>query len=236
MKLSMKVSHGVWGLFFIISTLIGIKLENNLIDIAPTIKNVHTSRKVVALTFDDGPLNDTTPEILDILKEKNVKATFFVVGERVKRFPMLVQQEIEAGHEVGAHTYSHPNLTKLSKDQLEEEMDKTEKVISTVAPKPHLFRPPGGAYNDAIIKLTRDKGYRVILWSIDTQDWRSPPVGDIVNSVLKNIKPGSIILLHDGKSPSPTPEAVKFIIDDLRSLGYEFVTASELLQYYETNP
>lgn len=229
----MKLSHRIWGLCFFISLLAGIKLENYWIDVAPVVKNVHTSHKVVALTFDDGPLNDTTPEILRILKEKKVKATFFVVGERVKRFPMLVRQEIWEGHEVGAHTYSHPNLTKLSKNQLEEEIDKTEKIISTVAPKPNLFRPPGGSYNDAIMKLTRDKGYRTILWSIDTQDWRSPSVGDIVNSVLKDVKPGSIILLHDGKYPSPTPEAVEFIIDNLRSLGYEFVTTSELLQDYE---
>lgn len=232
----MKLSKKFWGVFFFLAVMVGMKLENHLIDLAPAIRNVPTSQKVIALTFDDGPLKDTTPEILGILKEKNVKATFFVVGERVERFPMLVQQEIEEGHEVGTHTYSHPNLTKLRKNQLEEELYKTEKAILTVAPKPTLFRPPGGAYNDKIIKLTKDNGYLTILWSIDTQDWRSPPVGDIVNSVLKDVKPGSIILLHDGKYPSPTPEAVEFIIDSLRSLGYEFVTVSELLQYYETKP
>lgn len=229
----MKLSQGIWGFFFFIAVVVSMKLENHLIDVAPAIRNVPTSQKVVALTFDDGPLNDTTPEILGILKEKNVKATFFVVGERVERFPMLVRQEIEDGHEVGTHTYSHPKLTKLSKNQLEEELNKAEKAILSVAPKPTLFRPPGGSYNNTIIKLTRDNGYLTILWSIDTLDWRSPPVGDIVNSVLKDIKPGSIILLHDGKYPSPTPEAVEFIIDNLRSLGYEFVTVSELLQYYE---
>ena len=91
------------------------------------------------------------------------------------------------------------HLTKIRKNQLEEELDKTEKAILTVAPKPTLFRPPGGSYNDTILKLTRDKGYLTILWSIGTPDWHSPQVGDIVNSVLKGIKPGSIILLHDGK-------------------------------------
>jgi polysaccharide deacetylase family sporulation protein PdaB len=232
----MNFHHRLWGFFFFLAIVVGMKLENHLIDVTPVIRNVPISQKVVALTFDDGPLNNTTPEILGILKEKNVKATFFVVGERVKRFPKLVQQEIEDGHEVGTHTYSHPNLTKLRKNQLEEELNNTEEAILAVAPKPTLFRPPGGSYNDTIIKLTRDKGYLTILWSIDTLDWRSPPVGDIVNSVLKNIKPGSIILLHDGKYPSPTPEAVEFIIDSLRSLGYEFVTVSELLQYYEPKP
>ncbi|AIF50190.1 polysaccharide deacetylase family protein [Pelosinus sp. UFO1] len=232
----MKFSQGIWGLFFFLAIGIGMKLEDHLIDLTPTIKNVPTSRKVVALTFDDGPLKTTTSEILGILKEKGIKATFFVVGERVERFPTLVQQEIEDGHEVGTHTYSHPNLTKLRKSQLEEELNKTEKVILTVAPKPTLFRPPGGSYNDKIINLARDNGYLTILWSIDTQDWRYPPVGNIVNSVLKDIKPGSIILLHDGISPSSTPEALEFIIDSLRSLGYEFVTVSELLQYYETKP
>ena len=232
----MKLSQGIWGFFFFLAVGLGMKLENHLIDITPAIRNVPTSLKVIALTFDDGPLKDTTPEILGILKEKGVKATFFVVGERVERFPKLVQQEIEDGHEVGTHTYSHPNLTKLRRNQLQEELDKTEKAILTVAPKPTLFRPPGGSYNNNIIKLARDSGYLTILWSIDTQDWRSPPVGDIVNSVLKDVKPGSIILLHDGKYPSPTPEAVELIIDSLQSLGYEFVTVSELLQYYEAKP
>ena len=232
----MKFSRGIWGLFFLVTVMVGIKVENQLIDIAPAIRKVPTSQKVVALTFDDGPLGTSTPTILTILKEKNVKATFFVAGERVKQFPALVKQEIAEGHEVGNHTYSHPRLTTLSKNKIEEELSKTEKVILEVAPQPTLFRPPEGAYNDTVLQLARDKGYLIILWSIDTNDWRSPPVGDIVNTVLKDIKPGSIILLHDGKYPSPTPEALGFIIDSLTSLGYEFVTVSELLQYYETKP
>lgn len=216
-----------------IAVLLAVKDENFLIDVSPAITYVPTNEKVVALTFDDGPLNSTTPEILNILKEKNVKATFFVVGERAKKFPALVEQEVKDGHEIGNHTYSHPWLTTLNKNRITEEIEKTEDALSKITPKPSLFRPPGGKYNKRTLDLARSKGYSIILWSIDTEDWRSPPVGKVVNSVMRNIKPGSIILLHDGKYPSPTAEALTFIIDNLKSRGYQFVTVSELLQYYE---
>ena len=232
----MKLSQGIWGLFFVVTIMVGMKIENHLIDITPAIRKVPTSQKVVALTFDDGPLTESTPMILHILKEKNVKATFFTVGERIKQFPELVRQEVAEGHEVGNHSYSHPRLTTQSKKQIEDELLQTEKLILTVAPQPTLFRPPEGFFNDTILQLARDNGYLIILWSIDTNDWRYPPVGDIVDSVLKDVKPGSIILLHDGKYPSSTPEALGFIIDSLKARGYEFVTVSELLQYYEAKP
>lgn len=223
----------IWGVFFSFSILFAAKVEDHLVDIADVIWKVPTSRKVVALTFDDGPVSTTTPEILNILKEKNIKATFFVVGEQVKRFPNLVSQEVAEGHEVGNHTYTHPMLTNLQADRIEQELKSTEKEILEVAPKPTLFRPPGGFNNKEVLTLARDSEYSIILWSIDPIDWRYPSVGDIVNVVVNDVKPGSIILLHDGKSPSPTPEALWFIIDSLESRGYEFVTVTELLQYYE---
>lgn len=231
----MRLSNGLLGFFFFM-LLFATKVEDHLVDTSPIIRQVPTSHKVVALTFDDGPLSESTPEILNILKEKNIKATFFVVGEQVEKFPMLVQQEIAEGHEVGSHTYSHPTLTKLRKSEIQIELAKTEQAILKVAPKPTLFRPPGGFYNNMIVKAARDKDYITILWSVDPYDWRYPPVGEIVNIVLKNSKPGSIILLHDGKYPSSTPEALGFIIDSLSARGYEFVTVSELLQYYEATP
>jgi len=158
------------------------------------------------------------------------------VGEQVEKFPMLIQQEIVEGHEVGSHTYSHPTLSKLRENEIAKELDKAEQAILKVAPKPTLFRPPGGSYNDLILKMARDNGYITILWSVDPYDWRYPPVGEIVNVVLKDSKPGSIIFLHDEKYPSSTPEALGFIIDSLSARGYEFVTVSELLQYYEAKP
>ena len=201
--------------FLFLTVMLGMKIENYLVDTQPIIKNVPTTRKVVALTFDDGPLDKTTPEILGILREKNIRATFFVLGEQVVRFPMLVQQEIMEGHEVGSHGYDHMNLTRLTAAQVKEQLENTENLISLFAPAPTLFRPPGGNYNDTVLKLARDRGYLVILWSIDTSDWRLHSVGKIVSLASKNIKPGSIILLHDGIYPSATPEALEFIIDNL---------------------
>jgi len=234
MKLSSLMKSQFILLLF--TLMMATKIEDHLVDISPIIRQVPTTHKVVALTFDDGPLTDSTPEILDILREKNIKATFFVVGEQVEKFPLLVQQEIADGHEVGSHTYSHPTLTKLRKNEIQKELAQTEQSILKVAPKPTLFRPPGGGYNDTILQIARDNGYITILWSVDPYDWRYPPVGDIINVVLKDSKPGSIILLHDGKYPSSTPEALSFIIDSLSARGYEFVTVSELLQYYEGTP
>lgn len=232
----MRLYKGLlWGGLFFFTMLFAGKVEDHLIDISDVIWKVPTSRKVVALTFDDGPVSTTTPEILNILKEKKIKATFFVVGEQVKRFPTIVSQEIAEGHEVGNHTYSHPMLVNLRESVIEEELKRTENEILKVAPKPTLFRPPGGFNNKKILKIARDSEYSMILWTIDPVDWRSPAVGDIVNLVVEDVKPGSIILLHDGKYPSSTPEALWFIIDSLESRGYEFVTVSELLQYYEAN-
>lgn len=224
--------HIMWG-FFALAILVAGKAENDLIDTAPAVYKVPTSQKVAALTFDDGPLGTTTPEVLAVLREKNVKATFFVVGENAEKYPLLIKQEIAEGHEVGSHSYTHPLLRKLSRELVERELVKTDNIISANAPKPTLFRPPQGKYNHTISKLARDNGYTIILWSIDTMDWRRPPVGKIVETALSNIKPGSIILMHDGVTDSPTPEAVGFIIDGLRERGYDLVTVSELLQYYE---
>lgn len=208
------------------------KDEDHLVDTADVINAVPTNRKVVALTFDDGPLSLTTPQVLEVLKEKNVKATFFVVGKRAEQFPQLLSREVEAGHEIGNHSYDHHRLTQLSEERIGDELSKSETIIEKMAVKPNLFRPPEGKYNSAILQMARERGYSVILWSVDPNDWRVVAPGKIANTVMSQVKPGSIILLHDGISPSGTPEALALIIDDLVSQGYEFMTVSELLQYY----
>lgn len=209
------------------------EIKENLWINAQIINRIPTTHKVVALTFDDGPSYKTTPEILDILKEKKVRATFFVVGENAEQLSSILAQEVKDGHEIGIHTYDHKSLPKLSKDKIKEEIEKSEKAIAAVVTQPTLFRPPGGAYNKTVLKVARDMGYIVILWSVDPHDWRRPPVEKIVDEVVNNVKPGSIILLHDLKYPSPTSKAIGIIIDRLKEQGYELVTVSELLQYYE---
>ena len=222
-------------LFCMVATLAVITYvaDKHLTDEAQTISKVSTTQKVVALTIDDGPNNRVTPEILAILKEKHVKVTFFVIGENVEHFPKLLAQEVAAGHEIGTHTYSHPSLSKLDSNKLVEEFDKAEKVITPTAPKPTLFRPPGGFYNHQVIETAHQRGYTVILWSVVPRDWSRPSTEKVVERVLRNIKPGSIILLHDGQYPLPTPQALGIIIDRLRAQEYDFVTVSELLQYNE---
>jgi peptidoglycan/xylan/chitin deacetylase (PgdA/CDA1 family) len=229
----MKLYKPAMWSFIALAIIIAGKAENDLIDTAPAISKVKTSYKVAALTFDDGPLNSITPQVLAVLREKNIKATFFVIGENAAKCPMLVKQEIAEGHEIGIHTYTHPRLRRLPSSTVAKELDKTDKIISAYAPKPTLFRPPQGKYNSTILKLARANNYLTILWSIDTLDWRRPPVSKVVDTVLANIEPGSIILLHDGVVNSPTPAALGLIIDGLRARGYDLVTVSELLQYYE---
>lgn len=224
------------GIFFsvlVLTVIMAVKTENYLVDTHPIIRWVPTTKKVVALTFDDGPLDKVTPEILGILREKNVKATFFVLGEQAVRFPTLVQQEFMEGHEIGSHSFNHSNLTRLPPAEIKHQLEKSEEAIAKYAATPTLFRPPGGNYNAFVLEAAKDRGYLVILWSVDTNDWRSHSPGKIADTVIRNVRPGSIILLHDGVYPSSTPEALEYIIDSLTRRGYEFVTISDLLAEYE---
>ncbi|VBB05277.1 polysaccharide deacetylase [Lucifera butyrica] len=223
----------LWGIAIIGLMFAGAEFKEDLQLNAKIISKVPTDQKVVALTFDDGPSSKTTPEILAILKEEKIKATFFVVGENVEKLPSIVAQEVKDGHEIGIHTYGHKNLPRLSPHRVKEEMEKSEKVITVITSKPTLFRPPGGAYNKTVLRIARDMGYTVVLWSVDPLDWKCPPARSIVNYVVKNVKPGGIILLHDLRYPSPTIGAIRTIIDRLKAQGYQFVTVTELLQYYQ---
>lgn len=200
---------------------------------ARTISKMPTNHKVVALTFDDGPDRRTTPEVLAVLREKKVHATFFVIGENAERYPNLLAEEVRDGHEIGNHSFDHKALPRLSEAMIDQELERTEKAITSIAPKPLLFRPPGGKLDNKVLAAAQNKGYTTVMWSVDPRDWRKPSVEKLVNSILQEVKPGSIILLHDGKYPSPTPQAVAIVIDRLRDAGYELVTVSELLQIYD---
>lgn len=226
-------------LFLFILIILGISFTSRNIPVpslvrAPgTYSMVHTQEKVVALTFDDGPDPNYTEQILDVLKEKNVKATFFVLGENVKLYPELLMQINKAGHEIGNHGYSHIYSTSLTV----RELVKTDEVIyDSLHQHTHYYRPPGGFVSKAVLQDVKAKGHVLTLWSIDSRDWRNPGVTRIVQNVVDSSFPGAIILLHDGgEKRQQTAEALKIIIDRLRNDGYRFVTLSELQRFEGSN-
>jgi len=186
--------------------------------------------KRIALTFDDGPHPRHTAEILDILAENDIKATFFVVGKLGNEYPELVKREIQEGHEVASHTWSHPNIADLSEEGITNELIETEEFLASLGYKPKLFRPPEGKCGENVLRAAASLNYDVILWTVDTRDWAHTPSSKIVDNVLSNTRSGSIILCHDFVAyDSPTPAALREIIPKLKENGYEFVTVSELL-------
>ncbi|MDF2652241.1 MAG: chitooligosaccharide deacetylase [Paenibacillus sp.] len=199
---------------------------------------ITTDEKVIALTFDDGPHPEYTAQILELLKQYEAKATFFVVGNKVKRFPDVLNQTLREGHEIANHTYSHAILSK--KNNIKKEINQTEELIyDTTGRRCLLFRPPGGFYNERLVAAVRAEGYKMIMWSwqLDTKDWRTPGVNTIVNRVLKNAKNGNIVLFHDYiEGPTQTITALKIILPELKSRGYQLVTVSQLLNYNKVVP
>lgn len=187
-------------------------------------------KKTIALTFDDGPHPKYTPEILDILDQYDVKATFFVIGTNAEGYPDIIKREIESGHEIGNHTYTHTGLPSMNDEKLTEELSSCEKAIEAVGYTPYYFRPPEGKYDEEDLETIARFGYSVVLWSVDTEDWSGVSTDHIVNAVRQGIKDGGIILCHDFlTSKCHTAEALRIIIPELLAEGYEFVTVSELM-------
>lgn len=189
--------------------------------------------KYIALTFDDGPHPEYTGKILDILKKNDAKATFFVIGKNAEYHPELVKREYDEGHEIGNHTYSHPDMNKISVDKAVEEILKAQAVIESITgKKPTLFRAPGGIFSDELVCEVEELDCKPILWSWrqDTKDWSNVSVDNIVNTVINNLQNGDIILFHDFNTKgSSTPKALEILLPKLKNMGYSFVTVSELL-------
>ena len=186
-------------------------------------------KKRAAITFDDGPSPRCTAVLLDGLKERGVKATFFVIGKSAGEYPDLVKRMIEEGHIVGNHTYSHIQLSACSYEKAADEIQKANQALFEITGKvPVYIRPPFGSYTK---KLESQIPMEVVLWTIDPVDWKVQNTQTVVRHVLSNIKDGSIILLHD---PYPTSvEAAFQIIDKLQAEGWEFVTVDELAGQYD---
>ncbi len=210
-------------------------------------ENGSSSKKKIALTFDDGP-SDKTLDILEILKRQNVVATFFVVGKYVEERPDVLKKVFESGNQIGNHSYSHSkNLAKMKSDDMLADVLKTEKVIEVALGQKNftkyntkLFRPPYGIVSFKMERVLREAGYEVILWDIDPKDWDVKSNGDkIEKNILSSVLNNSVILLHDGKSTYSGTESKKItdantelILEDLilklKENGYEFVTLDNL--------
>ncbi len=189
------------------------------------------THKRIAITFDDGPHPRYTPEILDILAEYGAKATFFSVGVNAETYPKLIRRILAEGHELGNHTYNHYHTPKMDCEVLRRDILACSEALQKISgSEPHLFRPPEGVCTEEIKALCCERGYTIVMWSIDTRDWAHTPIADITKNVQKNATDGAIILMHDfiGKN-SPTPAALRQILPILQEAGFEFVTVSELL-------
>ncbi|BBD68381.1 polysaccharide deacetylase [Nostoc commune NIES-4072] len=191
------------------------------------------NEKVIALTFDDGPSPKNTAQILEILKKNNIKATFFMVGQMVKYFPQVAKQVAADGHVIGNHTWHHWYF-QMDGATASSEIDRTADIIyKTTGEKTTLFRPPGGFLNNGLAQYAKNQKYAVMMWSEQSGDAerRSPQVPMLVKNVLKQAKPGAIVLLHDGGgNRSKSVKALPEMIAGLKAQGYRFVTIPQLLE------
>lgn len=207
--------------------------DQELVNIGQTgvsINRAGGNRKYVALTFDDGPGPDT-PAILAELKKAGVPATFFVIGRNVQANPEVLRQVVAAGHEVGVHTWNHPDMTTLKPAQQKAEIDNTAgEIVAVAGTAGRLFRAPYGAVDPTVLKGAENAKLLSVLWDVDTQDWMGPSPDQIVQSAVSGAQPGSIILLHDGPgNRASTVAAVPRIIKELRAKGFEFATVGDLV-------
>ncbi|MDD5730790.1 MAG: polysaccharide deacetylase family protein [Candidatus Omnitrophica bacterium] len=209
-----------------------------------TFYHMNSSKKVVALTFDDGPSPVWTPKILDALKEKSVKATFFMLGKHVEAYPDVARRVVQEGHDIGNHTFSHPVMLFSGRSVLKSEILKTRDIIKRITGKTTgLFRPPKAWITASERREIKDLGYVTVLWTLNSKDWVTFDDKYIVRYLVKNVHPGDIILFHDsggvfgteGGNRNETVKTIPKLVDKLREKGYSFVTVSQLLEMEKEN-
>ncbi|MBQ9019824.1 polysaccharide deacetylase family protein [Candidatus Saccharibacteria bacterium] len=192
-------------------------------------EQIASEKKLIALTFDDGPDETRTEKILGVLKEKSVRATFFTVGIMIERYPGVARKVAEAGHEVETHSMRHRNLTELTELEVEDDIRQAREVLRADAGvEAGILRPPYGAVNEIVKGNAAKMGVSLIGWSVDPKDWSAENAEEIKRRVVETSYDGAIILMHD--IYDRTVEAVGGIIDELRGQGYEFVTVKELAE------
>ena len=194
-----------------------------------TFSRVSVPGPYVALTFDDGPHGQHTPRLLDILRARNVKATFYVIGKSVDTYPGILRRTVAEGHEIGNHTYTHPKLSSMSQAAVNAEIEKCDAAIMRAAGiRPKTLRPPYGALLQTQRQAIHSRyGYPTIMWSVDPMDWKRPGVSVVTQRIVSGTNNGAIILVHDLHGSSV--DAMPATIDALLRKGYRFVTVSQLL-------
>ena len=192
----------------------------------------NTSLPEIALTFDDGPNPYYTPLVLDVLKKYNVKATFFCIGRQVAAYPALVKQEYMAGHIVGNHTWSHPDMALLSSANDNLQLVNTSRAIQeAIGVQPIYFRPPYGVMTVPALTQAYHLGLTTVIWNDEARDWQLPGMNVIVERILGLARDGAIVLLHDGGgNRSQTVAALPYIITGLRARGFHLVTIAQMMQ------
>ena len=188
------------------------------------------NKKMVALTFDDGPDRTITPAIIDILDRNQVKGNFFFLGSEVTKYPDIVKNAFDKGHLVLSHSYNHVQLPKISSEAMAQEISQAgEAIKSVIGKEPALLRPPYGDANEPVATMAKNQGYSIVLWSIDTLDWSQKEPENIVKNVTDHVRNGDIILMHSNSDKIATKEALPMMIEALQRLNFEIVDLETLL-------
>lgn len=194
-----------------------------------TVTRIATAQPYVAMTFDDGPHPRLTPQLLDMLAARGIRATFFVIGRNAARYPQILHRMVAEGHEIGNHTWSHSSLHGHSDVSVLDQVDRTNRAVyAAVGRPPVTMRPPYGNLHDRQrLMLYQARGMPTILWSVDPLDWRRPGSAAVVNRIVGGCHPGAVVLAHD--IHSATVRAMPATLDGVAARGYRFLTVSELI-------
>jgi peptidoglycan/xylan/chitin deacetylase (PgdA/CDA1 family) len=240
MRAKLKIGVFVLGALTLSFVIFTVFFDQAVIVRKGTIYHAPLADKVVALTFDDGPSPKWTPLILDELKKAGVKATFFMLGEHVAKYPDVARRVAEEGHEIENHTYTHHVLIYYKDYELVKEVKDAESIIRDVTGiTTRYFRPPKAWLTDQEKIQLQEMGYKVVLWSLNSKDWVTFDDKYMIKYILHHVRPGDIILFHDsggtfsteGGDRHETVLAISRVIERLRERGYRFVTVSELVNY-----
>ena len=190
---------------------------------------VRTQLPYIAMTYDDGPHPRNTPRLLDMLRQRNIKATFYVIGRSVNQYPQITRRIVAEGHEIGNHTWSHPNLSKMSNSAVRTELNKTrDAIVAACGVQPRTMRPPYGALKSSQRAwIYKEYGYPTILWNVDPEDWKRRVPSIVTSRILSGTRNGSIVLAHD--LHKSTVDAMPDTLHGLLGRGFKFVTVSQLL-------